>query len=56
MEDEKRQIGQLICNLIQRIDYGRDFEKQLNFYVETRAAFHNLDVVHMQLVQVKLNN
>ena len=53
VEDEKRQIGQLICGLIQRVDYGRDFEKQLNFYVEARAAFHNLDVVHMQLVQVQ---
>ncbi|XP_011503755.1 PREDICTED: UPF0505 protein C16orf62 homolog [Ceratosolen solmsi marchali] len=51
VEDEKRQIGQLICNLIQRIDYNRDFEKQLNFYVEARAAFHNLDIVHVQLVQ-----
>ncbi|XP_014211908.1 UPF0505 protein C16orf62 homolog isoform X2 [Copidosoma floridanum] len=51
VEDEKRQIGQLICGLILRVDYGRDFEKQLNFYVEARAAFHNLDVVHAQLVQ-----
>ncbi|XP_001604914.2 VPS35 endosomal protein sorting factor-like [Nasonia vitripennis] len=51
VEDEKRQIGQLICGLILRVDYGRDFEKQLNFYVEARAAFHNLDSVHMQLVQ-----
>lgn len=52
VDDEKRQIGQLICGLIQRVDYGRDFEKQLNFYVEARGAFHNLDSVHMQLVQV----
>ncbi|KAJ8664206.1 hypothetical protein QAD02_024471 [Eretmocerus hayati] len=51
VEDEKRQIGQLICAIIQRIDHGRDFEKQLNFYVETRGAFHNLDIVHVQLVQ-----
>ncbi|XP_058794245.1 VPS35 endosomal protein-sorting factor-like [Phymastichus coffea] len=51
VEDEKRQIGQLICGLIQKVDYGRDFEKQLNFYVEARGAFHNLDIVHTQLVQ-----
>ncbi|XP_051172865.1 VPS35 endosomal protein-sorting factor-like [Leptopilina boulardi] len=51
VEDEKRQIGNLICGLVQRIDYGRDFEKQLNFYVEARAAFPNLDAVHIQLVQ-----
>ncbi|XP_029053584.1 VPS35 endosomal protein-sorting factor-like [Osmia bicornis bicornis] len=51
VEDEKRQIGQLICSLVQRVDYGRDFEKQLNFYAEARAAFPNLDTVHIQLVQ-----
>ncbi|XP_076242977.1 VPS35 endosomal protein-sorting factor-like [Calliopsis andreniformis] len=51
VEDEKRQIGQLICGLVQRVDYGRDFEKQLNFYAEARAAFPNLDSVHVQLVQ-----
>jgi len=52
VEDEKRQIGQLICGLVQRVDYGRDFEKQLSFYAEARAAFPNLDSVHIQLVQV----
>lgn len=52
MDDEKRQMSILICSLIQRVDYGRDFEKQLSFYVETRASFANLDSVHMQLVQV----
>ena len=51
VDDEKRQIGNLICGLVQRIDYGRDFEKQLNFYAEARAAFPNLDSVHVQLVQ-----
>ncbi|XP_066588771.1 VPS35 endosomal protein-sorting factor-like [Prorops nasuta] len=51
VEDEKRQIGQLICGIVQRVDYGRDFEKQLNFYAESRAAFTNLDSVHIQLVQ-----
>lgn len=51
IEDEKRQIGQLICGLVQRVDYGRDFEKQLNFYTEARAAFPDLETVHIQLVQ-----
>ncbi|XP_063972695.1 VPS35 endosomal protein-sorting factor-like isoform X1 [Diachasmimorpha longicaudata] len=51
VDDEKRQIGNLICLLVQRVDYGRDFEKQLNFYAEARAAFPNLDSVHVQLVQ-----
>jgi len=35
------------------VDYGRDFEQQLSFYVEARSAFPNLDSVHAQLVQVK---
>jgi hypothetical protein len=34
------------------VDYGRDFEQQLSFYVEARSAFPNLDSVHAQLVQV----
>ncbi|XP_043273833.1 VPS35 endosomal protein-sorting factor-like [Venturia canescens] len=51
VDDEKRQIGNLICGLVQRVDYGRDFEKQLNFYAEARAAFPNLDSVHVVLVQ-----
>lgn len=52
VEDEKRQIGHLICAFVQRVDHARDFEKQLNFYVEARAAFPNIDNVHIQLVQV----
>lgn len=51
VEDEKRQISNLICGLVQRVDYGRDFEKQLSFYAEARAAFPNLDSVHIQLIQ-----
>jgi hypothetical protein len=34
------------------VEYGRDFEQQLSFYVEARSAFPNLDSVHAQLVQV----
>lgn len=55
VDDEKRQIGTLICGLVQRVDYGRDFEKQLSFYAEARAAFPNLDSVHVQLVQVSIS-
>ncbi|KAE8740858.1 hypothetical protein FOCC_FOCC013650 [Frankliniella occidentalis] len=51
VEDEKRQIGNLICNFVKRVDFGRDFEQQLSFYVEARASFTNLDVIHAQLVQ-----
>ncbi|XP_054284650.1 VPS35 endosomal protein-sorting factor-like [Macrosteles quadrilineatus] len=51
VEDEKRQISQLIAQLVLRVDHGRDFEQQLSFYVEARAAFSNLDYVHAILVQ-----
>jgi len=53
VDDEKRQIGNLISGFIKKVDYGRDFEQQLSFYVEARSAFPNLDSVHAQLVQVK---
>uniref|UniRef100_A0A1B6GS92 VPS35 endosomal protein-sorting factor-like n=1 Tax=Cuerna arida TaxID=1464854 RepID=A0A1B6GS92_9HEMI len=51
VEDEKRQISQLIAQLVLKVDHGRDFEQQLTFYVDMRAAFSNLDYVHAILVQ-----
>jgi hypothetical protein len=35
----------LLCSFVDQIDFGRDLEQQLNFYVECRAAFANLDQV-----------
>lgn len=52
VDDERRQIGEILCNTIRRVDYGRDFEQQLSFYVEARGAFSNIDAVLYQLVQV----
>lgn len=54
MEDEKRQIGFLLSNFVRRIDFGRDFEQQLEFYVEARGAFFNLDTVHITLIYVSI--
>ncbi|XP_064477807.1 VPS35 endosomal protein-sorting factor-like isoform X2 [Ornithodoros turicata] len=51
LEDEKRQIGALICGFLHCVSFGRDFEQQLSFYVDARAAFSTLDAVLMQLVQ-----
>lgn len=51
VEDEKRQIGNLISQLLQCVQFGQDFEQQLSYYVEARASFTNLDVVHATLVQ-----
>lgn len=53
-EDEYRQIGEIICSILRRVDFGRDCEQQLNFYVMARAAFCNIDLVLAELVQVKL--
>ena len=52
LNDEKRATGQLVTGFVRKIDYGRDFEQQLNFYVEARASFCNLDPVLVCLVQV----
>jgi len=38
-------------DLFVQIDFGRDFEKQLDFYVDARASFSNLDPVLVMLVQ-----
>lgn len=40
----------MISNFIKRADYDRDFEQQLTFYVDARAAFPNLDGVLVTLV------
>eukprot|EP01132_Coremiostelium_polycephalum_P003249 gene3249-4069_t len=49
-QDEIRQVTQLVINCIDKIDFGRDVEKQLNFYVECRQTFINLDGVKNRLV------
>ncbi|XP_039446125.1 VPS35 endosomal protein sorting factor-like [Culex pipiens pallens] len=50
-EDERRQISNIISHFIRKVDFGRDFEQQLSFYVEARAAFSNLDAVYSTLIQ-----
>lgn len=50
VEDERRQISQLICSFIRKVTFPRDFERQLSFYVESRDAFNNLDTVYVTLV------
>lgn len=48
--DEVRQITQLITAFVGKVTFGRDFEKQMNFYVDCRRAFSNLDKVKRALV------
>jgi hypothetical protein len=49
-DDERRQLGVLITAFIRKVGFGADFEAQLSFYVDCRAAFVNLDAVHSTLV------
>ena len=37
-----------------QIDFGRDFERQLDSYVDARSSFSNLETVLVMLVQVML--
>ncbi|GFO28655.1 upf0505 protein c16orf62-like protein [Plakobranchus ocellatus] len=55
LEDEKRIVGNLLCSFIRQVHFGRDFEQQLSFYVESRSYFSNLDVVLIALVH-SVNN
>lgn len=48
--DEVRQISQSILNFVNKVDFGRDLEKHLQFYVDARAAFSNMDNVKSRLV------
>ncbi|XP_026472409.1 UPF0505 protein C16orf62 homolog [Ctenocephalides felis] len=50
VEDETRQISLLISSFIRCINYGKEFEKQLSFYVEAREAFTNLESLNIQLI------
>ena len=45
----------LMCYLWSlQISFGQDFEQQLSFFVETRAAFCNLDYVLIYLIHVSI--
>jgi hypothetical protein len=49
-DDERRNIGNIIGFFILRVNYNRDFEQQLAFYVDARGIFPNLDSVLHNLV------
>lgn len=43
-------VSTLLCSFIDKIDFGRDLEQQLNFYVECRGAFCNIDSIKDKLI------
>lgn len=49
-DGETRYISTLLCSFIEKIDFGKDLEQQLNMYVECRAIFCNLDLVKDKLI------
>ncbi|XP_065659614.1 VPS35 endosomal protein-sorting factor-like isoform X3 [Hydra vulgaris] len=51
LDDDKRIIGNLISSFVLTVTYERDFEKQLEFYVDARASFSNMDTVLIVLIQ-----
>mmetsp|Transcript_12765 Transcript_12765/g.19318 ORF Transcript_12765/g.19318 Transcript_12765/m.19318 type:complete len:1005 (+) Transcript_12765:49-3063(+) len=50
VKDEVRQITEMITRFVRAVSFGRDVEKQMNFYVDCRRAFSNLDRVKRELV------
>uniref|UniRef100_A0A7S4USV2 Uncharacterized protein n=1 Tax=Paramoeba aestuarina TaxID=180227 RepID=A0A7S4USV2_9EUKA len=49
-EEDKKEITNLCIAFIRNVEFGRDVEKHLNFFVECRRAFANLDQVKRILV------
>ena len=47
---EINQIAVLLGGFIDKINFGKDLEQQLNFYVECRAAFCNIDQIKDRLI------
>eukprot|EP00993_Chasmostoma_nieuportense_P007592 NODE_864_length_1807_cov_35.898214_g808_i0.p1 GENE.NODE_864_length_1807_cov_35.898214_g808_i0~~NODE_864_length_1807_cov_35.898214_g808_i0.p1 ORF type:complete len:528 (-),score=124.15 NODE_864_length_1807_cov_35.898214_g808_i0:101-1684(-) len=43
--DERRQYSHLITAFLRNVDYGKDLDAQLNFYVECRRSFSKMEVV-----------
>ncbi|GAM18399.1 hypothetical protein SAMD00019534_015740 [Acytostelium subglobosum LB1] len=49
-QDEVRQVTNVVNVCIDKFDFGKDVEKQLNFYVDCRQTFVNFDGVKNRLV------
>lgn len=47
---ETTHIANLLGSFIDKINFGKDLEQQLNFYVECRGAFCNIDLIKDRLI------
>lgn len=49
-DDDVKRIGMALCAFMCKIDFGKQVDKHLQFFVECRSAFANLDAVKETLV------
>lgn len=54
LDDERRQAAQIICQSLEKFHFGKDYEQQLQFFVDARGNFSNLDPV-MGFLVTKVN-
>lgn len=50
LQDERRSIAKLVSSFLLSVSFGKDFEQLLNFFVDARAAFSNIDEILIMLV------
>lgn len=48
--EEEERVSKMICELVRKIDFGRDLDKTLNVLTTARGYFINLDEVTKSLV------
>ena len=49
--EKKKEVSDILIKFINKIDFGMDFEKYLNFLSEARAAYCELEIVTELLVK-----
>ncbi|EDQ85942.1 uncharacterized protein MONBRDRAFT_11317 [Monosiga brevicollis MX1] len=50
LEDDRRDVTALLVAFVNAVDFGKQFEQTLQFYVDARSNFSNLDAVMVVLV------
>eukprot|EP00501_MAST-03F_sp_TOSAG23-6_P002463 GSMAST32.ASY1.ANO1.2573.1 assembled CDS len=52
--EERETMANLICKFMEKVDFGRDLEQQLNVYVDCRSGFANLDSVNVYVFKIEI--